>query len=251
MDDNFIIEVKNLTKKFGSFTAVNSVSFNVKKGEIFGFLGANGAGKTTALRMLCGLLKPTSGNATVAGYNVYKHQEDIKKNIGYMSQRFSLYEDLTVRENIRFYGGIYGLTDEEIRERTNALLDKMNIQNLKDKLIKSLPLGWKQKLAFLIAINHNPSVVFLDEPTQGVDPLARRQFWNMIYETSIKGITVMITTHYLEEAEYCKRISIMVQGKIAVIGSPSELKHNFNSESIHDVFIKVSKNNISKTDETV
>ena len=203
MNDQIIITTKNLTKRFGDFTAVDAISFEVKKGEIFGFLGANGAGKTTAMRMLCGLSIPTSGEATVAAYDVYKQTEKIKKNIGYMSQKFSLYEDLTIKENIRFYAGIYGKSDVFIKEKTAKLLKNLNLEKEADKLVGSLPLGWKQKLAFSVAIFHEPQIVFLDEPTGGVDPVTRREFWNMIYEAADSGLTVFVTTHYMDEAEYC------------------------------------------------
>jgi ABC-2 type transport system ATP-binding protein len=236
-----IITAADLTKKFGSFTAVNSISFEVKKGEIFGFLGANGAGKTTAMKMLCGLSTPTSGEAFVAGYNVYSQTEQIKRSIGYMSQKFSLYEDLTVAENITFYGGIYGLSDREIKEKRNFLLKHLNIEQEADKLIKSLPLGWKQKLAFSIAIFHEPKIVFLDEPTGGVDPVTRRQFWNMIYEASARGITVFVTTHYMDEAEYCGRVSMMVDGAIAALDTPGNLKKQFGVNSMHEVFVKLAR----------
>jgi ABC-2 type transport system ATP-binding protein len=238
MENENIIYAENLTKKFGSFVAVNSISFSVKKGEIYGFLGANGAGKTTAIRMLCGLSTPSSGKATVAGFDVYKQTENIKKNIGYMSQKFSLYEDLTVKENITFYGGIYGLSDKEIKEKTEYLLDILKIG---DKLIKSLPLGWKQKLAFSVAVIHNPKIVFLDEPTGGVDPLTRRQFWNMIYEEASRGITVFVTTHYMDEAEYCNRVSIMSDGIIAALDTPSKLKEKYNANTMHEVFVKIAR----------
>jgi ABC-2 type transport system ATP-binding protein len=241
MENENIINVENLTKKFGSFVAVNSISFSVKKGEIYGFLGANGAGKTTAIRMLCGLSTPTSGKATVAGFDVFKQTENIKKNIGYMSQKFSLYEDLTVKENINFYGGIYGLTDREIKEKTEYLLDILKIGDAKDKLIKSLPLGWKQKLAFSVSIIHNPKIVFLDEPTGGVDPLTRRQFWNMIYEAAAKGVTVFVTTHYMDEAEYCNRVSIMSEGIIAALDTPGRLKEKYNAKTMHEVFVKIAR----------
>ncbi|MFA5403519.1 MAG: ABC transporter ATP-binding protein [Ignavibacteria bacterium] len=236
-----IIYAENLTKKFGNFTAVNSISFSVKKGEIYGFLGANGAGKTTAIRMLCGLSTPTSGKATVAGFDVYKQTENIKKNIGYMSQKFSLYEDLTVNENINFYGGIYGLTDKEIKEKTEYLLDILKIEDAKNKLIKSLPLGWKQKLAFSISIIHNPKIVFLDEPTGGVDPVTRRQFWNMIYEAAASGVTVFVTTHYMDEAEYCNRVSIMAEGVIAALDTPGNLKEKYKVNTMHEVFVKIAR----------
>jgi len=241
MENENIIYAENLTKKFGNFIAVNAISFSVKKGEIYGFLGANGAGKTTALRMLCGLSTPTSGKATVAGFDVFKQTESIKKNIGYMSQKFSLYEDLTVKENITFYGGIYGLTNKEIKEKTEYLLDILKIGDSKDKLIKSLPLGWKQKLAFSISIIHNPKIVFLDEPTGGVDPLTRRQFWNMIYEAAAKGVTVFVTTHYMDEAEYCNRVSIMSDGIIAALDTPGRLKEKYNTSTMHEVFVKIAR----------
>ena len=242
MEDNSIIYAVNLTKKFGNFTAVNSISFSVNKGEIFGFLGANGAGKTTAIRMLCGLSTPTSGKASVAGFDVYKHTEDIKKNIGYMSQKFSLYEDLTVKENITFYGGIYGLSNKEIKEKTDYLLDTLKIGDARDKLIKSLPLGWKQKLAFSVSILHNPKIVFLDEPTGGVDPVTRRQFWNMIYDAASRGVTVFVTTHYMDEAEYCNRVSIMADGVIAALDTPAKLKEKYNVKTMHEVFVKIARN---------
>jgi ABC-2 type transport system ATP-binding protein len=239
MQNNYIIEAENLTKKFGHFTAVDSITFNVSKGEIFGFLGANGAGKTTAMRMLCGLSTPTSGKATVAGFDVYKETEKIKKNIGYMSQKFSLYEDLTVLENIRFYGGIYGLNNLQIKEKTESLIELLKIEDA--KLIKSLPLGWKQKLAFSVAIIHDPKIVFLDEPTGGVDPLTRRQFWNMIYQSASEGVTVFVTTHYMDEAEYCNRISMMVDGKIAALDTPRKLKEMFGAKTMQDVFVKLAR----------
>jgi len=241
MTNEHIITAENLTKKFGSFTAVDSISFYVEKGEIFGFLGANGAGKTTAIRLLCGLSTPTSGKALVAGFDVYKQTEKIKKNIGYMSQKFSLYEDLTVKENIRFYGGIYGLSDKEIIEKTDELVEELKITDSKNKLLKSLPLGWKQKLAFSVAIIHNPKIVFLDEPTGGVDPVTRRQFWNMIYEAAERGVTVFVTTHYMDEAEYCNRITMMVDGVIAALDTPAELKKNFKVNTMHEVFVKLAR----------
>jgi ABC-2 type transport system ATP-binding protein len=241
MQNNYIIEAENLTKKFGHFTAVDSISFKVHKGEIFGFLGANGAGKTTAIRMLCGLSTPTSGKASVAGFDVFKETEKIKKNIGYMSQKFSLYEDLTVKENIRFYGGIYGLTDSQITEKTDSLIQLLKIEEARNKLIKSLPLGWKQKLAFSVAIIHEPKIVFLDEPTGGVDPLTRRQFWNMIYQAASDGVTIFVTTHYMDEAEYCNRISMMVDGKIAALDTPRNLKDMYNAKSMHEVFVKLAR----------
>ena len=215
------ISVKNLTKQFGSFTAVDHISFDVAKGEIFGFLGANGAGKTTAMRMLCGLSFPTSGEASVAGFDLYRQAEDIKKSIGYMSQKFSLYEDLTLKENIRFYGGIYGLTDLQIKSKTDFMLEHLGLKDKVNTLVKSLPLGWRQKLAFSVAMVHDPQIVFLDEPTGGVDPITRREFWTMIYEAAHHGTTVFVTTHYMDEAEYCNRVSIMVDGRVDALGTPS------------------------------
>lgn len=236
-----IIHTENLTKQFGDFKAVNNISFSVKKGEIFGFLGANGAGKTTAMKMLTGLLTPSSGEATVAGFDVFKDAEKIKRNIGYMSQKFSLYEDLTVVENIRFYAGIYGLSNAQIKQKTAELVEKLGLDEVKNTLIGSLPLGWKQKLAFSVAILHDPKIVFLDEPTGGVDPVTRRQFWNMIYEAAENGITVFVTTHYMDEAEYCDRISMMVDGKIAALDTPDGLKKQFNTDSMHNVFVKIAR----------
>jgi ABC-2 type transport system ATP-binding protein len=235
------IYAKNLTKKFGNFTAVNTISFEVKKGEIFGFLGANGAGKTTAMRMLTGLLKPTSGEATVCGYNVFTHGEQIKKHIGYMSQRFSLYEDLTVAENIEFYGGIYGLRRNDIKQRSHELYDRIDLGHARNSLISAIPLGWRQKLAFMVSILHQPEIVFLDEPTGGVDPITRRQFWDLIYETANKGITVFVTTHYMDEAEYCGRVSIMTNGIIAAMGHPQELKQQYGVATMNEVFIKIAR----------
>lgn len=236
-----VIKADKLTKKFGDFIATNQISFEVTQGEIFGFLGANGAGKTTAMRMLCGLSMPSSGSATIAGFDVYKQTEHIKQNIGYMSQKFSLYEDLTVKENIRFYAGIYGLSKPVIREKMNALLDKLQLRAEENSLVKSLPLGWKQKLAFSVAILHEPKIVFLDEPPGGVDPVTRREFWNLIYEAAEKGITVFVTTHYMDEAEYCNRISIMVDGKIEALDTPHNLKTNFNAASMDDVFLQLAR----------
>ena len=236
-----IIEVSNLTKRFGDFTAVDAISFNVAKGEIFGFLGANGAGKTTAIRMLNGLSKPTSGKARVAGFDVFRQTEKIKQNIGYMSQKFSLYEDLTVRENIRFYGGIYGIRGKRLREKISELIETLGLEAVKNSLVHSLPLGWKQKLAFSIAIMHEPKIVFLDEPTGGVDPITRRQFWEMIYKASNQGITVFVTTHYMDEAEYCDRVSIMVAGKIEALDTPSGLKKTFGVNSMDEVFLKLAR----------
>jgi ABC-2 type transport system ATP-binding protein len=235
------IKSDKLTKRFGDFTAVDHITFEIFKGEIFGFLGANGAGKTTAMRMLTGLSIPTSGNATIAGFDVYKQTEEIKKNIGYMSQKFSLYEDLTILENLQFYGGIYGLSKKEIARKSQALIKDLNLEKNEKKLVSALPLGWKQKLAFSVAIFHDPKIVFLDEPTGGVDPLTRRQFWDLIYAASDKGITVFVTTHYMDEAEYCNRISIMVDGKIAALDTPRNLKQQFNSPSIDDVFYQLAR----------
>lgn len=230
-----------LTKKFGDFIACNAISFEVKKGEIFGFLGANGAGKTTAIKMLCGLSRPSSGEASVAGFDVYKETEKIKKRIGYMSQKFSLYEDLTVKENIRFYGGIYGMSRSLIREKTDLLLKELHLESELNMLVSALPLGWKQKLAFSIAIFHEPNVVFLDEPTGGVDPITRRDFWNLIYQAAEKGITVFVTTHYMDEAEYCDRISIMVDGSIRALDTPRALKNEFGVESMNEVFYLLAR----------
>jgi ABC-2 type transport system ATP-binding protein len=241
MATDYIITTEKLTKRFNDFTAVDHISFNVHKGEIFGFLGANGAGKTTAIRMLCGLSLPTSGKATIAGFDVYKQTEHIKRSIGYMSQKFSLYEDLTVRENIRFYGGIYGKSNAFIKEKTDWLLHELKLQDEADKLVGSLPLGWKQKLAFSVAIFHEPQIVFLDEPTGGVDPVTRREFWNLIYEAASTGITVFVTTHYMDEAEYCNRVSIMVDGRIDALDTPSSLKQKFNAATIDEVFLQLAR----------
>ena len=238
--DNIIV-VENMVKKFGNFVANDNLSFTVKRGEIFGFLGANGAGKTTAIKILCGLSSPTSGKISVAGFNVYNETEKIKKQIGYMSQKFSLYEDLTISQNIEFYGGICGLSKKEIKKRGDELIKKLGLEEEKNRVIGSLPLGWKQKLAFSIAIIHDPDIVFLDEPTGGVDPVTRRQFWDMIYETSHNGITVFVTTHYMDEAEYCGRVSIMVEGKIAALDTPSELKRKYHSSSMDEVFLKLAR----------
>ena len=236
-----VIKTNELTKKFGDFVAVDKVTFDVKAGEIFGFLGANGAGKTTAMRMLCGLLVPTSGAAEIAGYDVYTHRDDIKRNIGYMSQKFSLYEDLTVMENIRFFGGIYGLSDNELKSKGDLLIEQLELQKETKKLVASLPLGWKQKLSFSVAVLHEPKIVFLDEPTGGVDPLTRRQFWNLIYEAADRGMTVFVTTHYMDEAEYCSRISIMVDGRIDAIGTPKQLKQEYQAISMDEVFYKLAR----------
>lgn len=236
-----VIHTEKLTKKFGSFVAASELSFDVGTGEIFGFLGANGAGKTTAMRMLCGLLKPTSGKATVAGYDVFKETEQIKQNIGYMSQKFSLYEDLTVAENIRFYGGIYGLGFKAIKQKTEQLLEELKLQDEAKKLVGSLPLGWKQKLAFSVALVHEPKIVFLDEPTGGVDPVTRRQFWDLIYSATSKGVTVFVTTHYMDEAEYCDRVSIMVDGVIAALDTPKNLKTQMNAIDMETVFYNLAR----------
>ena len=242
MKDTFAISVQDLTKRFNDFTAVNAITFNVKQGEIFGFLGANGAGKTTAMRMLCGLSFPTSGQAMVAGFDLYKEAEKIKKSIGYMSQKFSLYEDLTIRENIRFYGGIYGLTDGEMKSKTGFMVKHLHLEEQVDKLVKSLPLGWRQKLSFSVAMLHQPKIVFLDEPTGGVDPITRREFWTMIYEAANDGTTVFVTTHYMDEAEYCDRVSIMVDGRIDALDTPLELKKRFNATSMEEVFVQLARN---------
>ncbi len=236
-----IIEVDNLVKKFGSFIANDHLTFNVRKGEIFGFLGANGAGKTTAIKILCGLSKPTSGKVMVAGYNVSTHPEEVKRNIGYMSQKFSLYDDLTVVENIRLYGVIYGLSSTEIKERTEILLNRLQLQDARKRLIKTLSLGWKQKLAFSVAILHRPAIVFLDEPTSGVDPITRRQFWEMIYEAANSGITVFVTTHYMDEAEYCNRVTIMADGKIEALDTPANLKKQYGANSMNALFLKLTR----------
>ncbi|HHC79310.1 MAG TPA: ABC transporter ATP-binding protein [Flavobacteriia bacterium] len=236
-----IIQAKNLTKKFGDFTAVNAITFEVKQGEIFGFLGANGAGKTTAMKMLIGISTPTSGEAEVAGLDVYKNPEGIKKSIGYMSQKFALYDDLTVKENITFFGGIYGLSRQQIKEKSTLLINELGLQKVAGELVGSLPLGWKQKLAFSVALLHDPKIIFLDEPTGGVDPITRRQFWEMIYKTAYEGTTVFVTTHYMDEAEYCNRVSIMVDGKIEALDTPKKLKEQFNVASMNDVFLKLAR----------
>ena len=241
METNYAIVAKELTKKFGDFYAVDNISFEVSKGEIFGFLGANGAGKTTAMRMLCGLSLPTSGTASVAGLDIYKQNELIKSKIGYMSQKFSLYDDLTIKENIKFYAGIYGMTRPYIKENTERLIEKLNLEEQQNSLVGSLPLGWKQKLAFSVAIFHNPSIVFLDEPTGGVDPITRREFWEMIYEASAAGITTFVTTHYMDEAEYCNRVSIMVDGKIEALDTPTGLKNSLGAADMNEVFLKLAR----------
>lgn len=240
-NDEPAIRVRDLTRRFGNFTAVRGISFEVARGEVFGFLGANGAGKTTAIKMLTGLLLPTSGEARVAGYDVYRETESIRRRIGYMSQRFSLYEDLTVRENIELYGGIYGLSDARIAARSTELIDRLGLDEVRDTLVGSIPLGWKQKLAFSVAVIHEPAVVFLDEPTSGVDPITRRQFWEMIYTAASKGTTVFVTTHYMDEAEYCDRVSIMVDGAIAALGTPNELKREYGASTIEDVFVRLAR----------
>lgn len=236
-----IINVKSLTKNFGHFCAVDHISLKVKKGEVFGFLGANGAGKTTAIKMLSGLLTPSSGEAQVINYDVFTESEKIKANIGYMSQRFSLYDDLTVLENMKFYGGIYGLTKSDLKIKTDQIIDYLYISEFKDKLVRSLPLGWKQKLAFSISMLHDPPLVFLDEPTGGVDPITRREFWELISETASRGTTIFVTTHYMDEAEYCDTISIMVDGRIEAMGSPSELKKQYSANGIDEIFISLAR----------
>ena len=236
-----VIRADKLTKRFGDFIAVNEITFDVNPGEIFGFLGANGAGKTTAMRMLCGLSTPSSGDATIAGFDIYRKTEEIKKQIGYMSQKFSLYEDLTVSENIRFYAGIYGLSDKEIKEKSELLIDKLGLSKEKNSLVSSLPLGWKQKLSFSVAILHEPKIVFLDEPTSGVDPVTRRQFWDLIYEAADRGITVFLSTHYMDEAEYCNRISMMVDGLIKALDTPGNLKKQFSANSMDEVFYELAR----------
>lgn len=235
------IAARELTRTFGDFVAVDHISFDVQPGEVFGFLGANGAGKTTAIRMLTGLLAPTSGSATVAGYDISREGEDVKRSIGYMSQKFSLYEDLTVSENIRLYGGIYDLSSGEIADRMRRILTRLGLEHAARSLVRDIPLGWKQKLAFSVALLHEPRVVFLDEPTSGVDPITRRQFWELIYETARGGTTVLVTTHYMDEAEYCDRISIMVAGRIAAIGTPAELKANAGVASIDELFVRLAR----------
>jgi ABC-2 type transport system ATP-binding protein len=241
MQNGKAIITENLTKRFGDFIAVNEISFEVDKGEIFGFLGANGAGKTTAMRMLCGLSIPTSGKASVAGFDVNTQTEQIKKSIGYMSQKFSLYEDLTIKENMRFYGGIYGKGDAFIKEKTASIIQQLHLEKEANKLVGSLPLGWKQKLAFSVAIFHEPQIVFLDEPTGGVDPVTRREFWSMIYEAAERGITIFVTTHYMDEAEYCNRVSIMVDGRIEALDTPKQLREQFKVTSMGDVFLQLAR----------
>ena len=235
------IEAHELTRRFGAFTAVDRISFEIRTGEVFGFLGANGAGKTTAIRMLTGLLAPTGGRATVAGHDISREAERVKRDIGYMSQRFSLYEDLTVRENIQLYGGIYDLSHREIADRTARMLARLGLEKAAGEFVRAIPLGWRQKLAFSVALLHEPRVVFLDEPTSGVDPITRRQFWELIYDAAGRGTTILVTTHYMDEAEYCDRISIMVAGKIGAMGTPAELKARFKTPSIDDLFVQLAR----------
>lgn len=236
-----VIQTDRLSKRFGNFYAVREITFEVKRGEIFGFLGANGAGKTTAMRMLIGLSRPTAGKASIAGFDVYRQAEQIKKNIGYMSQKFSLYEDLTVVENIRFFGGIYGLSDEALHDKADKLIADLDLQSQRNKLVAALPLGWKQKLSFSVAVLHDPKIVFLDEPTGGVDPVTRRQFWDLIYAKTLEGMTVFVTTHYMDEAEYCNRLSVMVDGEIKALGPPSLLRAQYNADSMDEVFLKLAR----------
>jgi ABC-2 type transport system ATP-binding protein len=242
-----VIAAHELTRRFGGFTAVDRITFDIRPGEVFGFLGANGAGKTTAIRMLTGLLAPTGGSATVAGHDVLRETEQVKRDIGYMSQRFSLYEDLTVRENIRLYGGIYDLSDRDIRERTDRMLARLGLERAAGEFVRAIPLGWRQKLAFSVAMLHEPRVVFLDEPTSGVDPITRRQFWELIYEAAGRGTTILVTTHYMDEAEYCDRMSIMVGGRIVELGTPAELKRQHGSASIDDLFVRLARGTPSKS----
>jgi ABC-2 type transport system ATP-binding protein len=241
MTNELVIQAENLTKTFGAFTAVNAISFSVRKGEIFGFLGANGAGKTTAMKMLIGISSPSSGKATVAGFDVSSEAEKIKKNIGYMSQKFALYDDLTVKQNITFFGGIYGLSRVQIKLKTAELVEELDLKEVVNQLVGALPLGWKQKISFSVSLLHNPKIVFLDEPTGGVDPITRRQFWEMIYKAANNGTTVFVTTHYMDEAEYCDRVSIMVNGKIEALDSPKNLKAQFAAENMNDVFLKLAR----------
>jgi ABC-2 type transport system ATP-binding protein len=236
-----VIKTEKLTKRFGDFIAANEITMEVHKGEIFGFLGANGAGKTTAMRMLCGLSTPTSGKATIAGFDVYKQTERIKKNIGYMSQKFSLYDDLTVLENIHFFGGIYGLSDKQLKNKSEVLIKRLGLGQESAKLVSSLPLGWKQKLSFSVALLHDPQIVFLDEPTGGVDPVTRRQFWDLIYEAANRGVTIFVTTHYMDEAEYCNRVSIMVDGRIEALDTPGNLKNTFKANTMDEVFYQLAR----------
>jgi ABC-2 type transport system ATP-binding protein len=241
MSEGIAIEARELTRVFGQFTAVDHISLDIRAGEIFGFLGANGAGKTTAMRMFIGLLAPSSGTASVAGYDVYTESEKIKRSIGYMSQRFSLYEDLTIRENIRLYGGIYGLAKRDIQARSDQILARLGMEQSADLQVRSIPLGWRQKLSFSVALLHRPRIIFLDEPTGGVDPITRRQFWELIYQAAAAGTTVLVTTHYMDEAEYCDRISIMVAGKIGAMGTPAELKRRFDAGTMDEVFVRLAR----------
>ena len=243
-----VIYTENLTKRFGSFTAVDRISFEVTKGEIFGFLGANGAGKTTAMRMLCGLSRPTSGKGSVAGFDISEQPEQVKRHIGYMSQKFSLYEDLKVWENMRLFGGIYGMKDQEIAAKTTEILQELGFETERDTLVRSLPLGWKQKLSFSVSIFHEPKVVFLDEPTGGVDPATRRQFWQLIYQAADRGITIFVTTHYMDEAEYCDRVSIMVDGRIEALDTPKNLRARFRASTMDDVFQQLARKATRKAD---
>jgi len=248
MTNEAVIKTDKLTKRFGDFIAANEITFEVYSGEIFGFLGANGAGKTTAMKMLCGLSTPSSGNATIAGFDIYKHTESIKKNIGYMSQKFSLYEDLTVSENINFFGGIYGLSDKDLHQKSEALISTLGMKDMKKKLVGSLPLGWKQKLSFSVAILHEPKIVFLDEPTGGVDPVTRRQFWDLIYAAADRGITIFVTTHYMDEAEYCNRVTMMVDGVIKALDTPTKLKQQFYAATMDEVFYELARGAKRKAD---
>lgn len=248
MKNEVVIKTDKLTKRFGDFIATNEITFDVYAGEIFGFLGANGAGKTTAMKMLCGLSTPSSGNAAIAGFDIYKQTESIKKNIGYMSQKFSLYEDLTVLENINFFGGIYGLSDKQLKEKRENLIETLGLKNEAKKLVGSLPLGWKQKLAFSVAIFHEPKIVFLDEPTGGVDPVTRRQFWDLIYAASDRGITIFVTTYYMDEAEYCNRVTMMVDGVIKALDTPTKLKQQFSATTMDEVFFELARGAKRKAD---
>ena len=248
MKEEYVIQAENLTKRFGDFTAVDHITFNVRKGEIFGFLGANGAGKTTAMRMLCGLSRPTEGKGTVAGFDIDREPEKVKRNIGYMSQKFSLYEDLKVWENLRLYGGIYGMKDREISEKTDAVLRSIDMESERDTMVCDLPLGWKQKLAFAVSTFHNPKIVFLDEPTGGVDPITRRRFWEQIYGAAASGITVFVTTHYMDEAEYCDRVSIMVDGRIKALDRPMALRNKFGVSDMDEVFRMLAREATRKGD---
>lgn len=247
MEEN-VIYTRELTKRFGTFTAVDRISFSVRRGEIFGFLGANGAGKTTAMRMLCGLSVPTAGEGRVAGFDIATETEEVKKHIGYMSQRFSLYEDLKVWENLRLFGGIYGMKDKEIARKTDEMLTDLGFESVRDTFVRALPLGWKQKLAFSVSIFHEPRVVFLDEPTGGVDPVTRRQFWELIYRAADRGITVFVTTHYMDEAEYCDRVSIMVDGRIEALDTPERLRARFQAATMDDVFQQLARKAVRKSD---